>query len=207
MLKELEVLLAVAKINLSEEKKQRLLGYIEILCKWNKIYNLVSVRDPEEILIKHVLDSIVVAPYLKGCRFIDVGTGAGLPGLLLAIVLPDAHFTLLDSLGKRICFLRQVQHELELTNIEPIQGRVESFFPKKRFDGVISRAFASLKKTLSCCRHLVDKMTGCFYALKGVRPDDELAVLPSQVILESVFRLQIPKLEAERHLVVLKLNT
>jgi len=206
VLDELNILLSIAKINLSEEQKQKIISYIELLCQWNKTYNFTSVHDPKEMLIKHVLDSIIVAPYLKGRKFIDVGTGPGLPGLLLAIVLPDSHFTLLDSIGKRICFLRQVQQSLRLTNIQPIQSRVESFFPSKRFDGVISRAFASLKNMLSCCEHLVDKTTGCFYALKGVKPDHELADLPSQITLKSIFKLQIPKLEAERHLIVLKIN-
>ncbi len=125
MLDELNILLSIAKINLSEEQKQKIISYIELLCQWNKTYNFTSVHDPKEMLIKHVLDSIIVAPYLKGRKFIDVGTGPGLPGLLLAIVLPDSHFTLLDSIGKRICFLRQVQQSLRLTNIQPIQSRVE----------------------------------------------------------------------------------
>lgn len=107
--------------------KQQLLGYVGLLDKWNKAYNLTSVRDPKEMLVRHILDSIVVNPFLQGNRFIDVGTGPGLPGIPLAIVRPESHFTLLDSLGKRVRFLRQVQHELKLTNIEPVQSRVEEF--------------------------------------------------------------------------------
>lgn len=104
-----------------------MIGYVELLDKWNKAYNLTSVRDPQQMLVRHILDSIVVNPHLQGSRFIDVGTGPGLPGIPLAIVRPDAHFTLLDSLGKRVRFLRQVQHELGLNNIEPVQSRVEAF--------------------------------------------------------------------------------
>ncbi|AHG20240.1 16S rRNA methyltransferase [Chania multitudinisentens RB-25] len=204
MQKKLDALLSAAGITLPEQQKQQLLGYVGMLDKWNKAYNLTSVRDPQQMLVRHILDSIVVNPYLQGSRFIDVGTGPGLPGIPLAIVRPDAHFTLLDSLGKRVRFLRQVQHELGLKNIEPVQSRVEAFMPEPPFDGVISRAFASLQDMLSWCHHLPVKGQGYFYALKGVRPEDELAQLPEGVVLEAVIRLHVPELEGERHLVVLK---
>ncbi|MDN0086960.1 16S rRNA (guanine(527)-N(7))-methyltransferase RsmG [Yersinia nurmii] len=206
MLKKLESLLKSAGISLPDQQKQQLIGYVELLHKWNKAYNLTSVRDPEQMLVRHILDSIVVNPHLQGQRFIDVGTGPGLPGIPLAIVRPDSHFTLLDSLGKRVRFLRQVQHELGLTNIEPVQRRVEDFSGEPGFDGVISRAFASLDDMLSWCHHLPAKPEGRFYALKGVRPDDELSTLPQGIELESVIRLQVPELDGERHLVILKPN-
>ncbi|AJJ64334.1 16S rRNA (guanine(527)-N(7))-methyltransferase RsmG [Yersinia aldovae] len=206
MLKKLNSLLTAAGIALPDQQKYQLVGYVELLHKWNKAYNLTSVRDPMQMLVRHILDSIVVNPHLQGNRFIDVGTGPGLPGIPLAIVRPDAHFTLLDSLGKRVRFLRQVQHELGLTNIDPVQSRVEDFVAEPPFDGVISRAFASLQDMLSWCHHLPAKPEGCFYALKGVRPDDELATLPAGITLKAVIRLQIPELEGERHLVILKLN-
>lgn len=204
--KKLDSLLAAAGISLPDRQKQQLLGYVGMLDKWNKAYNLTSVRDPQQMLVRHILDSIVVNPHLVGSRFIDIGTGPGLPGIPLAIVRPDAHFTLLDSLGKRVRFLRQVQHELGLTNIEPVQSRVEEFPAEPPFDGVISRAFASLQDMLSWCRHLPAQGQGRFYALKGVRPDEELAALPDGIELEEVVRLQVPELEGERHLVVLKAN-
>jgi 16S rRNA (guanine527-N7)-methyltransferase len=204
--KQLDTLLAKAGISLTDQQKQQLLGYVGLLDKWNKAYNLTSVRDPKEMLVRHILDSIVVNPFLKGDRFIDVGTGPGLPGIPLAIVRPDSHFTLLDSLGKRVRFLRQVQHELKLTNIEPVQSRVEEFPAEPPFDGVISRAFASLQDMISWCHHLPKAETGRFYALKGVRPDDELAQLPSGIELVSVERLHVPTLDGERHLVILKAN-
>ena len=204
MQKQLDTLLAQAGISLTDQQKQQLLGYVGLLDKWNKAYNLTSVRDPKEMLVRHILDSIVVNPFLQGNRFIDVGTGPGLPGIPLAIVRPESHFTLLDSLGKRVRFLRQVQHELKLTNIEPVQSRVEEFLPEPPFDGVISRAFASLQDMLSWCHHLPKPESGRFYALKGVRPDDELSQLPNGVELVSVERLHVPTLDGERHLVILK---
>lgn len=206
MLKKLASLLTVAGITLPDQQKHQLIGYVELLDKWNKAYNLTSVRDPQQMLVRHILDSIVVNPHLQGSRFIDVGTGPGLPGIPLAIVRPDAHFTLLDSLGKRVRFLRQVQHELGLNNIEPVQSRVEAFTSEPPFDGVISRAFASLQDMLSWCHHLPAKPEGRFYALKGVRPDDELAVLPEDIVLESVIKLDVPELDGERHLIILKSN-
>jgi len=196
-------LLKAAGISLSDQQKQQLVAYVGLLDKWNKAYNLTSVRDPQQMLVRHILDSIVVAPHLKGSRFIDVGTGPGLPGIPLAIVMPDAHFTLLDSLGKRVRFLRQVQHELGLTNITPVQSRVEAFPAEPPFDGVISRAFASLTDMVNWCHHLPGGV-GRFYALKGVRPDDEMAELPAGYLSDAVIKLQVPQLEGDRHLVIIR---
>ncbi|EIS8387835.1 16S rRNA (guanine(527)-N(7))-methyltransferase RsmG, partial [Salmonella enterica] len=196
MLNKLSRLLDEAGISLTDHQKNHLVAYVGMLDKWNKAYNLTSVRDPAEMIVRHILDSIVVAPYLQGQRFIDVGTGPGLPGIPLAIVLPDAHFTLLDSLGKRVRFLRQVQHELKLENITPVQSRVEAYPSEPPFDGVISRAFASLSDMVSWCRHLPgDK--GRFYALKGQLPEDEIASLPNNFSVESVEKLRVPQLEGE----------
>jgi len=199
---KLASLLKAAGISLSDQQKEQLVAYVGLLDKWNKAYNLTSVRDPQQMLVRHILDSIVVAPHLKGERFIDVGTGPGLPGIPLAIVLPQAHFTLLDSLGKRVRFLRQVQHELGLSNITPVQSRVEAFPSEPPFDGVISRAFASLQDMVNWCHHLPSAQ-GQFYALKGVRPDDEIASLPAGFRLVSVEALQVPELDGERHLVII----
>ncbi|EDH6291916.1 16S rRNA (guanine(527)-N(7))-methyltransferase RsmG [Salmonella enterica subsp. enterica serovar Agona] len=205
MLNKLSRLLADAGISLTDHQKTLLAAYVDMLHKWNKAYNLTSVRDPNEMLVRHILDSIVVAPYLQGQRFIDVGTGPGLPGIPLAIVLPDAHFTLLDSLGKRVRFLRQVQHELKLENITPVQSRVEAYPSEPPFDGVISRAFASLNDMVSWCYHLPGEK-GRFYALKGQLPGDEIASLPDNFSVESVEKLRVPQLEGERHLVIIKSN-
>ena len=205
MLNKLSRLLAEAGISLTDHQKNQLVAYVGMLDKWNKAYNLTSVRDPNEMLIRHILDSIVVAPYLQGTRFIDVGTGPGLPGIPLAIVLPQAHFTLLDSLGKRVRFLRQVQHELKLDNIAPVQSRVEEY-QGEPFDGVISRAFASLDDMLSWCHHLPASGTGRFFALKGSVPEEELTRLPAGISLVSVEKLVVPQLDEQRHLVILKPN-
>lgn len=202
MINKLTSLLQAANISLSDQQKQQLIGYVSLLDKWNKAYNLTSVRDPQQMLVRHILDSIVVAPHLKGLRFIDVGTGPGLPGIPLAIVMPEAHFTLLDSLGKRVRFLRQVQHELGLENITPVQSRVEEFPSEPPFDGVISRAFASLEDMVNWCHHL-PAPEGRFFALKGVRPDDEIASLPAGYTLDAVVELKVPQLDGERHLVII----
>ncbi len=205
MLNKLSRLLDKAGISLSDHQKNQLVAYVDMLHKWNKAYNLTSVRDPNEMLVRHILDSVVVAPYLEGTRFIDVGTGPGLPGIPLSIVRPEAQFTLLDSLGKRVRFLRQVQHELKLDNVHPVQSRVEDFPAEPPFDGVISRAFASLTDMVQWCHHLPGEK-GRFYALKGQLPDDEISQLPVEFSVESVIKLQIPELEGERHLVLLTHN-
>lgn len=195
-------LLNKANIYLTDSQIDLLIAYVNLLNKWNKAYNLTSVRDPEEMLVKHIVDSIIVASHLSGTNFIDVGTGPGLPGIPLAIVKPDCHFTLVDSLGKRVRFLKQAQFELELTNIEPVQCRVEDFV-EKQFDGVISRAFASLQDMLEWCHHLANE-TGLFYALKGMINQDEIDALPSGFAVKSIIELKVPELEGQRHLVVIK---
>ncbi|WP_437888191.1 16S rRNA (guanine(527)-N(7))-methyltransferase RsmG [Phytobacter sp. V91] len=205
MLNKLSRLLDEAGISLTDHQKTQLVAYVEMLNKWNKAYNLTSVRSPDEMLIRHILDSIVVAPYLQGTRFIDVGTGPGLPGIPLSIVRPECHFTLLDSLGKRVRFLKQVQHELKLDNITPVQSRVEDFPAEPPFDGVISRAFASLTDMVNWCRHLPGQ-NGRFYALKGLIPSEEMEQLPPDLSVESVVELTVPHLEGERHLITVKLN-
>lgn len=203
MLNKLSRLLDEAGISLTDHQKNQLVAYVGLLDKWNKAYNLTSVRDPNEMLVRHILDSIIVAPYLQGSRFIDVGTGPGLPGIPLAIVCPESHFTLLDSLGKRVRFLRQVQHELKLDNVTPVQSRVEAVPAEPPFDGVISRAFASLNDMVSWCHHL-PAANGHFYALKGLAQKEEMESLPEGYDIVEVIELHVPRLEGERHLVVIK---
>lgn len=198
-----KTLLVKTDIILTDQQILQLISYIELLNKWNKTYNLTSVRSLEQMVIRHVLDSIIVNKYLIGKRFIDVGTGPGLPGIPLAIVRPDAHFTLLDSLGKRVRFLRQVQYELKLKNIEPIQKRVEQYQPVEKFDGIISRAFTSLQDMLSLCQHLPKKNGGQFYALKGTLPASEISTFPSHFKLNKIISLDVPGLNEQRHLVIL----
>ena len=201
--KQLEQLITQSDLDISTEHQQKLILLVELLNKWNKAYNLTSVRDPKDMLVKHIMDSVVVSPHLEGQRFIDVGTGPGLPGLPLAILNPDKEFFLLDSLGKRIRFIKQAAHDLGLKNVTPIQSRVEEFQDNQGFDGVISRAFASLDDMLDWCHHLPHSQ-GKFYALKGVVPDAELAHLKAGLILDDIHTLVVPELDGERHLVVIK---
>ena len=200
---KLENLLTQAEIQLTDRQKDQLIQLVQLLNKWNKAYNLTSVRDPQEMLVKHILDSIVVSPYLQGGRFIDVGTGPGLPGLPLAIINPTKQFVLLDSLGKRISFIRNAVRELGLTNVEPILSRVEEYQPEQKFDGVLSRAFASLKDMTDWCHHL-PKENGYFYALKGIYHEDEVQELDKKFEIKDVITLSVPELVGERHLIVIK---
>ena len=199
----LDALLAQGGIVLPDQQKQQLLALVGLLHKWNKAYNLTSVRDPMDMLVKHIMDSVVVSSFLEGDRFIDVGTGPGLPGLPLAIINPDKQFVLLDSLGKRIRFIRQVILELGLKNVTPVQSRVEEFNDERGFDAVLSRAFASLTDMLEWCHHL-PAPHGVFLALKGLYPQDELASLPTGFVMVRSHQLHVPELDGERHLIVLK---
>lgn len=203
MLQRLNGLLMQAGIVITDTQKTQLVQLVELLHKWNKAYNLTSVRDPDTMLVKHILDSLVVSPHLHGERFIDVGTGPGLPGLPLAIINPDKQFVLLDSLGKRINFIRQVIQELGLTNVTPVKSRVEEYQPDVGFDCVLSRAFASLEDMLSWCHHLPSEQ-GSFLALKGQYPEQELAQLPANIRLVACHELRVPELEGERHLLEFK---
>ena len=201
---KLDSLIAQTELTVSEQQREQLIAYVEWLDKWNKAYNLTSVRDPQEMLVKHILDSIVVSNHLpEGERFIDVGTGPGLPGIPLAIMNPDKVFFLLDSLGKRIRFLKQVVHALGLKNVTPIQSRVEEFQPEEKFDGVLSRAFASMTDMVEWCQHLPKANTGVFLALKGLQPNNEIEQLPEWCSVTEVISLVVPELEGERHLVIL----
>ncbi|GAC12669.1 16S rRNA (guanine(527)-N(7))-methyltransferase RsmG [Aliiglaciecola lipolytica] len=190
-------------LEINEQQRQSLIDFVLMIHKWNKAYNLTSVRDPQQMLIKHIVDSIVVAPYLDRAHYIDVGTGPGLPGIPLSIMHPDKHFVLLDSLGKRVRFMKQASFELGLKNIEPVQSRVEQYSSDIQLDGVLSRAFASIKDMLHWCQHLVDSQ-GEFLALKGQFPEQEIALLPDGFeVIESI-KLDIPVLEGERHLIKIK---
>ena len=201
---QLKSLISETPLELKEEQLDLLIQYVELLVKWNKAYNLTSVRDPADMLIKHILDSLMVGPKLKGKSFIDVGTGPGLPGIPLAILYPEANFVLLDSLGKRITFLRQVVFQLKLTNVKPVLARVEEYHPEIPFDGVLSRAFSSLNDMVNWCHHLIEDEKGRFYALKGQYPEDEITALPDNIIMMTSSKIDVPRLVGERHLIELK---
>ncbi|MEH6470391.1 MAG: 16S rRNA (guanine(527)-N(7))-methyltransferase RsmG [Halopseudomonas sp.] len=188
---------------LTEQQQALLLRYVGLLHKWNRAYNLTAVRQPEAMVERHLLDSLSVVPYINGQHIADVGTGPGLPGMVLAIVYPDKQFTLMDSNGKKTRFLQQAKLELELDNIEIYNGRVEAYPLEQSFDVVISRAFASLNDMLNWTRSLGAVNTR-FLAMKGVYPEQELSDMPSGFELLESHLLQVPYCDGERHLLVLK---
>ena len=201
---ELSALINKTQLVVSQKKIDQLILYVELLNKWNKAYNLTSVRNPKDMLIKHIMDSLMVGDVLTGKDFIDVGTGPGLPGIPLAILFPERNFVLLDSLGKRITFLRQVVFQLKLTNVTPVKSRVEDFQGKHKFDSVLSRAFSSLNDMVKWCQHLISEEKGQFFALKGQYPHDEIAQLPAHIELLESHEIIVPDLIGERHVLVLK---
>lgn len=151
-----------------------LLNYLSLLHKWNQAYNLTAIRDMKAMVTKHLLDSLAILPWLHGSRILDVGTGAGLPGIPLAIARPDLHVVLLDSNGKKARFLQEVKRVLALNNIDIMQTRVENYYPTQNFDTVTSRAFSDLQQMLVSTHHLIAK-NGIWLAMKGKRPEAELA--------------------------------
>ena len=190
-------------IVLTLEQQQRILQYVALLTKWNKVYNLTAVREPERMIGLHILDSLAVLPYLNHAqRVLDVGTGGGLPGIALAIARADIHVTMLDSLQKKTTFVRQAIGELLLTNAAVVCERVEQFTPVKKFDVVISRAFAELSDFVNGAKHLLAD-DGRMFAMKGVNPMDEIARLPDGFEIEKVIELNVPQVEGKRHLVVI----
>ncbi len=196
--------LAALYIDLSAYQQQRLLQYIVLLNKWNKVYNLTAVREPESMIGLHILDSLAVLPHLGNAqRVLDVGTGAGLPGVILAIARPDIYVTMLDSLQKKTSFVRQAIGELSLTNADVICERVEVFKPPQKFDIVISRAFAELADFVNGAAHLAAE-DGRMFAMKGQRPVDEISRLPAGFELEKTIELNVPQIEGQRHLLVIK---
>ena len=184
------------------ETQQKLLDYLKLLHKWNKVYNLTAVRQPEQMVSHHLLDSLAVLPHLWPGRWLDVGCGAGLPGLVLALMRPEWTFTLLDSNSKKTSFVQQAVIELELRNVSVYCARAESWQPGEKFDGIISRAFARISNFTALTHHLLAR-EGRWVAMKGT-PDHELGQLPENIRVEKVIPLQVPGLSAERCLVILK---
>ena len=187
-------------LRLPEGAGARLAAYLALLERWNRAYNLTAVREPEAMVVRHLLDSLSILPWLEGPRVLDVGSGAGLPGIPLAIARPGYEFCLLDSNGKRTRFLTQATAELRLCNVSVVRSRVEDYRPVTLFNSVVSRAFATLAELVADAGRLCAP-TGRLLAMKGVFPDDELARLPSGYVVVGVYPLQVPHLDAERHLV------
>jgi len=192
-------------IILSDEQITLLLNYLQLLHKWNKAYNLTAIRDPEQMLSLHLLDSLSIIPFVSGENIIDVGTGPGFPGIPLAIFYPERKFTLMDSNGKKTRFLFQVKNELGLENVTEIQSRVEAYQPTQQFDAITSRAFTSLSDMVDKTSHLL-KNNGRFYAMKGQYPHEELRGLPKHYNVVASHPLQVPGVNGERHLIEIALS-
>lgn len=193
--------IAAMGIAVTPGQQQQLLDYLALLHKWNKVYNLTAVREPGQMVSNHLLDSLAVLPYLWPQRWLDVGCGGGLPGIVLAVMRPEWSFTLLDSNSKKTGFVQQAAIELGLRNVQVHCGRVEQWQPEEKFDGIISRAFAEAADLVKLTQHLL-KQDGKWAAMKGA-PEQELAKLPAGIEVEKVITLHVPKLEAARSLVVM----
>lgn len=181
-------------------RERTLLDYLQLLSRWNRVYNLTAVGEPEAMVTRHLLDSLAVVPHLRGDRFADIGSGAGLPGIPLAIWLTDRHFVLVDNNGRKVRFLRQAQIDLGLRNIEVVEARIQDWRPPQGFDGVLSRAFASLPEFVAAAGHL-PAPAGIFYALKGRWPEPGAKSPGPDHVITAVHELHIPGLAAPRHLV------
>ena len=181
----------------------RLMEFITELMNWNRIYNLTSVRKPTEIVTRHILDSLSILPYLEGRRVLDIGTGAGLPGIPLAIACPEREFVLLDSSSKKLRFVQQTLAILKLDNVSLEHTRIEDYRPQERFDSVMCRAFSELRELYRHAARLCTG-TGRILAMKGIYPVTEIESLDNRDVIEKVVSLTIPGLDAERHLVCMQ---
>jgi 16S rRNA (guanine527-N7)-methyltransferase len=189
-------------LDLPMATQAQLLAYVALLHKWNKVYNLTAIRDENEMVSHHLLDSLAVLPHLWAGRWLDVGCGGGMPGLVLAMARPDWQFTLLDSNSKKTGFVQQATIELGLSNVSVHCGRVEEWNPASQFDGIISRAFAELGDFVRVSRHLLAP-NGRWAAMKGA-PEMELASIPAGCELEQIIKLKVPGVDAARSLVIAK---
>lgn len=199
-------------LSLPPSARDALLRYGALLLRWSRVHNLTAVRDLDEVLTLHLLDALSLVGPLRerwptgAPRLLDVGSGGGVPAVPLAILLPAWRVVALDKVAKKVAFLTQVRVELQLSNLEPVHARVEAWQPSQRFDGIVSRAFASLDDMVRVTRHLLAD-DGRWFAMKGQRPDAELAQLTRtapDVVVDSVVKLRVPRLAADRHLVILQ---
>ncbi len=193
--------LAELGLDLSEAQQGKLLAFRDLLLKWNKTYNLTALRDPEQAISHHLLDSLVILPHVGDGNLLDVGSGGGLPGIPLAIARPELAVSMVDTVQKKATFLQQAAIELGLKNVAAHHARVEAM--SGQYAQISSRAFAEIGLFISLTRHLLAP-GGRWLAMKGVRPDDELKALPADIAVEAVIPLGVPGLDAERHLIILK---
>jgi 16S rRNA (guanine527-N7)-methyltransferase len=190
-------------VGLSDGQVERLERYLALLEKWNRVYNLTAIREPERMVTHHLLDSLAILPHVRGPRVLDVGSGAGLPGIPLALAAPGLEVTLLDSSHKKAAFLQQAVAELALANATVVTGRIEAWQTDARFDTIVSRAFADLGEFASAAARLLAP-GGVIAAMKGVHPHDEIERLPAGFRVREVLKLDVPLLDAERHLVLVE---
>ena len=201
--RELERELAVPGVELSEAQSATLDRYLDLLEKWNRVYNLTAIRDRGRMVTHHLLDSLAVVPHLHGPRVLDVGSGAGLPGIPVAVANPSLRVTLLDANHKKSAFLAQAIGELRLANVDVVTERVETWQTEQRFDTIVSRAFADLGEFVTLSGRLL-ALDGVLAAMKGVHPFEEIERLPQGFRVEQVIPLNVPGLDAERHLVLVR---
>ncbi len=201
-------------LDVSAEVQQKLLAYLALLQKWNKVYNLTAVRDPNEMVTLHLLDSLSVLPHVQVKNLLDVGSGGGLPGVVLAICLPSLQVTTIDTVQQKAIFMRQVKGELGLDNLQVVHARVESFKPAEKFEAIISRAFSELALLVKLTKNLLAQ-NGQWLAMKGQVPHHELDTLKLESLnilgslnirVQKIIPLTVAGLDAERHLVVLENN-
>ncbi len=192
-------------ITLDDGTQEKLVHYLELMQAWNRVFNLTNITHPREMVLLHIIDSLLVAPFLQGDQLLDVGTGAGLPGIPLALIHPQQHWLLLDKNNKKTRFLTQVVAELHLANVNVVQARTEEFHPAKCFDTIISRAFSSLQMFVSSTQHLLCT-NGKWLAMKGKYPDEEIRDISSAFVVESSKKLVIKGMDVERHLISLIRN-
>jgi 16S rRNA (guanine527-N7)-methyltransferase len=200
------------RVDLTDGQRQKLIEYVALLGKWNAVYNLTAIRDPRQMVIQHILDSLAIVPAISRrgpSTALDVGSGGGLPGIVMAIALPDWQITLNDIVHKKTAFQSQAKLQLNLPNLSVVTGRVENLQPgvdvPGKFDVIVSRAFAELSDFVTLARRLVAE-NGRIWAMKGIRPDAEIERLPSDARVIGVERLQVPMLDAERHLVEISVH-
>src|SRR5436190_8208452 len=193
------------QFNIDDVISKKLIEYVLLLHKWNQVHNLTSIREPLQMISKHILDSLAISPYLQGPRILDVGTGAGLPGLPLALTHPQYRFALLDSNGKKTRFLTHVIQTLMIDNVDIISSRVEQYYPENCFNCIVSRAFSQLYDFLHKTKHLCCK-NGIFLAMKGQYPAEEINTLDENFKLIDSKSLKIAGLDEKRHVLIIGLN-
>lgn len=192
-------------MTLSPSVQESLVQYLELLKTWNHAFNLTAITEPREMVYLHLIDSLAAAPFIAGTHSLDVGSGAGLPGIPLALTHPEQQWVTIDKSSKKMRFITQVIAELKLTNLQAVASRVEDFRPTNKFDSIISRAYGTLRLFIESTAHLLNS-DGIFIAMKGKYPQDELDHLPAGFQVKSVTPIQLKGLDVERHIIIMQRN-